>query len=386
MLPLKELTYSKVRFGLIALAIALVVSLTMLMSAMAEGLVTGMTGAKGSLEADALVFQKDSRLALERSFLDPEAVREIRQAPGVAEAYEVGHVAVSIEPRGGSGAESVDARIFGLGGHWGQLPAVEGESGPLGPDEAVADVTAKAEGIRLGDDVGTFPGGRELTVVGFTEDRRYIMAPAFYVSMETWESLYLASVLGDGEAEGTNAAGGVAAKEGQGAASIAAVLLKDGTAVSDLAHGLDGDFEVASPGEAALAANGMDVMVLAVNGIQAVSLLIGALLIGVFFYITTLHKTGQIAALKALGASNGHLYRSLLLQIGVLVTVAIIAGALLALGAGASMPPTMAFDPRPGGWLLTVLAVYAMAVVGSLFSLRSILRIDPATALDTGDH
>ena len=67
----------------------------MLMSAMAEGLVTGMTGAKGSLQADALVFQKDSRVALERSFLDSQAMEEIRQAPGVKEAYVVGHVAVS---------------------------------------------------------------------------------------------------------------------------------------------------------------------------------------------------------------------------------------------------------------------------------------------------
>jgi len=386
MLPLKELTHSKVRFGLIVLAIALVVSLTMLMSAMAEGLVTGMTGAKGSLQADALVFQKDSRVALERSFLDSQAMEEIRQAPGVKEAYGVGHVAVSIETRGGSGVESIDARVFGLGGHWAQLPGVEGKSGPLGPDEAIADVTARAEGIQLGDTIRISPGDRGLTVVGFTENRRYIMAPAFYVNMPTWRTLYLASVLGGGEAEEVPAAGAAVGKEVDGAATIAAVLLKDGTVVSDLAQRLSGDFEVATPADAALAANGMDVMVLAVNGIQAVSLLIGALVIGVFFYITTLHKTGQIAALKALGASNRYLYRGLLLQIGVLVTVAIVAGALFALAAGASMPPTMAFDPRPGAWVLTVLAVYVMAGVGSLFSLRSILRVDPATALDSGDH
>jgi ABC-type antimicrobial peptide transport system, permease component len=143
---------------------------------------------------------------------------------------------------------------------------------------------------------------------------------------------------------------------------------------------------VTTPEEAALAGNGMPVMILAVDGIQIVSLVIGALVIGVFFYITTLHKTAQIAAIKALGASNGYVYRQLLLQITILVTVAAGVGVALALGAGSSMPPTMAFDPQADRWLVSLAAVYAMAYLGSLFSLRSILKIDPATALDHSGH
>jgi ABC-type antimicrobial peptide transport system permease subunit len=50
------------------------------------------------------------------------------------------------------------------------------------------------------------------------------------------------------------------------------------------------------------------------------------------------------------------------------------------------MPPTMAFDLGPDRWALTLVAVYGMALVGSLFSLRGILTIDPATALDRGEH
>jgi len=64
---LKEFLQNRVRFGLMAVAVGLVVSLTMLMSAMSEGLITGMTGAKGSLDADALVFQGDTQFALERN-------------------------------------------------------------------------------------------------------------------------------------------------------------------------------------------------------------------------------------------------------------------------------------------------------------------------------
>jgi putative ABC transport system permease protein len=122
-------------------------------------------------------------------------------------------------------------------------------------------------------------------------------------------------------------------------------------------------------------------MIMAMAGIQGVSVIIGALLVGVFFYITTLHKTSQIAAIKAIGASNAFLYRDLLLQITVLVAVATVAGTLLALGVGAGMPPMMAFDPDPGRWAVAVAAVFGTAYLGSLFSLRSILKVDPATAL-----
>ncbi len=382
MLALRELLGSKLKFSLIALIIGLVVSLTMLMSAMSEGLVTGMTGAKGTLAADALVFQGDTQLALERSLLTTADMETIRRTPGVREVYGVGHAMISVE----AGGEVFDARVFGLGGRFDQLPIVAGSSGPPGPGEAIVDVTAEAEGLAVGDTVPLTPIDRELKIIAFTEGRRYVMTPAFYVDMATWANLYVASALRGEIAEDSEGSSATRSAGLDGGASIAAVDLTAGTTVDDLATELEPAFEVTTPAKAAQAGNGMPVMVLAVNAIQIVSLLIGALVIGVFFYIMTLHRTAQIAAVKALGASDGYLYRQLLLQIMVLVSVAAFIGIALALGAGSSMPPAMAFDPQVGRWLTSLAAVYLMALIGSLFSLRSILSIDPATALDRAEH
>jgi putative ABC transport system permease protein len=383
MLAIKELLGSKLKFGLIALAIGLVVSLTFIMAAMSEGLITGMTGAKGLLDADALVFQGDTYLALERSRLSAADLETISSADGVADSYGVGHAMVSVD----SADEPFDARAFGLGDRFDQLPVVEG-SGVPGPGEAVVDVTAQVNGVALGDTLHLTPIDEELTVVGFTEDRRYIMTPAIYVDLPTWERIFVATAIGRmdddraGDApDATRITEGVA-----GSASIVAVTLSDGTDIEQLAEELGSAYDVATPAEAALAGNGMPVMILAVNGIQIVSLVIGALVIGVFFYITTLHKTGQIAAIKALGASNGFVYRQLLLQITILVAVASALGIALTLATGSSMPPTMAFDPQPARWATSLVAIFAMAYLGSLFSLRSILAIDPATALDRAEH
>jgi ABC-type antimicrobial peptide transport system permease subunit len=46
----------------------------------------------------------------------------------------------------------------------------------------------------------------------------------------------------------------------------------------------------------------------------------------------------------------------------------------------------MAFDPGVARWGVSLITVYVMAFLGSLFSLRNILGIDPATALDRAEH
>jgi len=374
---LKELLGSLLKFTLMALAIALVVSLTMVTSAMSEGLLTGMSGAKSSLAADALVFQRDTYPTFERSILSASDLDEIAGTPGVASVYGVGHTYASI----GSVDEPFDVRVLGLGNGTAQLPIVEGRRAEK-PDEAVLDTTAGLKGIEVGGTITLTPMDAELTVVGFTEGRRYVMVPTVWVDLAAWEKLHVAALLGRAveDSEGAPAGADMAARFA-GSASVAAVELEPGVTLDDIQRELGDRYRAATPQEAADAGNGMPEMILAVNGIQGVSIVIGALLVGVFFYITTLHKTSQIAAIKAIGASNAYLYRDLLLQITVLVAVATLLGTLLALGAGAGMPPMMAFDPDPRRWAGAVLAIFGTAYIGSLFSLRSILRIDPATAL-----
>ncbi|MRR12334.1 ABC transporter permease, partial [bacterium] len=267
-----------------------------------------------------------------------------------------------------------------------QLPIVEGSGAP-GPGEAIADVTAKLDGVELGDTITLTPIDYEVRVVGFTENRRYVMVPTLFVQLPTWEEIHVGTVLGRSTAIGSSDEEAARIEtQFAGASSVAAVDLAEGVTVDDLAREFEGEFEVATPVEAARAGNGMPEMILAVGGIQWVSIVIGALLVGVFFYITTLHKTSQIAAIKAIGASSAFLYRQLVLQIVILVTVAIVLGSALALGMGSQMPPAMAFDPDPARWGVTILGVYATAILGSLFSLRNILKIDPATALGRAEQ
>jgi putative ABC transport system permease protein len=218
----------------------------------------------------------------------------------------------------------------------------------------------------------------------------------FYTTMNTWEKIRLATLLGrmqeSSEQQGqagvgqTERAISMMRDSVKDSATIAVADLEEGTSADDLEKSLGEEFDVEPVREAALSMKGMPIMLMQVNGMEFVSLFIGAIVIGVFFYIITLNKAAQIAAVKALGASSGYLYRQLLLQITLLVTAGAITGTLLALGSSKLMPPTMGFDLKISRWAMTISAVYLTAYIGSLFSLRSILKIDPATALDAGEH
>ncbi len=394
MLALKEILHSKLKFGLIALAVSLILGLVIIMSAISEGLVTGMTGAVGSLDGDAVVFQGETYLSMERSVLTPESLQEIKKAEGVKGSYRVGHVMISVK----SNDEPFDAHAFGLEEKaLEDLPVIEGDGGEtLEKDKAIVDISAEGDGVEIGDVVKLEPTGLELEVVGFTENRRYVMAPVFYINMDTWEEIRIATTLGKLEEASQSEVPSSASQDGppdssvadfvDGSSTVAVVDLEDGVTPEDFDEILGNDFDAVPVKEAALGMNGMPIMIFQVNAIQIVALLIGAMVIGVFFYIMTLHKTGQIAAIKALGASNGYLYRQLILQITFIVTIGVIVGGGLAIGGGSSMPPEMGFDLKLSRLAVTIVAIYMMAYLGSLFSLQSILKIDPAIALDSGEH
>jgi putative ABC transport system permease protein len=394
MLALKEILHSKLKFGMIMFSISLIVALTVVLSAFSEGLVSGMTGAIGELKGDVVVFQGDTYLTLERSVLTPKALATIKANKGVRDAYGLGHVMVSVD----SSKEAFDGHVFGLEKKaLDELPVAKGSSGGnLKDGQVIIDKTAESKGVKLEDVLHLEPTGVELKVVGFIKNRRFVMAPVFYTTMNTWEKIRLATLLGrmqeSSEQQGqagvgqTERAISMMRDSVKDSATIAVADLEEGTSADDLEKSLGEEFDVEPVREAALSMKGMPIMLMQVNGMEFVSLFIGAIVIGVFFYIITLNKAAQIAAVNALGASSGYLYRQLLLQITLLVTAGAITGTLLALGSSKLMPPTMGFDLKISRWAMTISAVYLTAYIGSLFSLRSILKIDPATALDAGEH
>jgi len=85
-LALAELSRSRLRFGLLSAAIALLVFLLLFLSNLSSSLLVSLTGAIENGSAHVLVYDDDARQAIDASRLDPDVADEVGAVDGVAQA------------------------------------------------------------------------------------------------------------------------------------------------------------------------------------------------------------------------------------------------------------------------------------------------------------
>jgi putative ABC transport system permease protein len=108
---------------------------------------------------------------------------------------------------------------------------------------------------------------------------------------------------------------------------------------------------------------------------------ISALVIGAFFTVWTIQRSGDIAVLKALGASTGYLLRDALGQAAVLLVSGTLAGTAIAVAAGAALGAAAPFVLDLATVAVPALIMIALGVAGAALSIRRITSVDPLTAL-----
>lgn len=109
---------------------------------------------------------------------------------------------------------------------------------------------------------------------------------------------------------------------------------------------------------------------------------ISALVIGAFFTVWTIQRAGDIAVLKALGASTRGLLTDALGQALILLTGGTLLGTALAAGIGALVSGSaVPFALAPGTVLAPAAVLIALGALGAALSVRRITSVDPLTAL-----
>ncbi|MDQ1128707.1 FtsX-like permease family protein [Microbacterium sp. SORGH_AS_0888] len=108
---------------------------------------------------------------------------------------------------------------------------------------------------------------------------------------------------------------------------------------------------------------------------------ISALVVGAFFTVWTMQRRGDVAVLKALGATNGSLLRDALGQALVVLVVGTAVGIGITTTAGALASRALPFLLSPLTTLLPALLMIAVGLIGAAFSLRAVTSSAPLTAL-----
>lgn len=358
-LALEELWYRKGQFALIGLIVTLITYLVLMMNALGSGLLDQAGSAVKRLDADALVFREDTNLSIQQSELGAATVAAIEAAEGVDASARLGYL--SVQPTG------EEAAAF-LGFEPGTIAEPKLRSGrAIEPGERGVVLADKryleTRGAKVGDRITLFSRLQaiEFEIVGSVDEGSFFFQPPLWGSIDDWQQLRYG------------------ANEDVPVATLVMVQGESGIE-NTLPERVEG-IEAATTGKTFSSIPGVGPQQTTANAIQGFALVIGALVVGIFFYVLTLQKVGQIGVLKAIGASSWFVFRQLLTQVMLISIIGLIIAVPLAVFTVGLLPGGVPLLLERDGTILTVVLLLITAVVGVAFSGRKIAQVDPLIAL-----
>ncbi|MBF6274691.1 MULTISPECIES: FtsX-like permease family protein [Nocardia] len=368
-LALRELWYARVRFGLMGGVVALISILTVMLSGLSSGLVDDGVSGLRSLPFDAFAFAHGTKTdsAFTRSTIDTAQVAAWRSQPGVADAAPFGNTLVNAKTGGGV---AVDFALFGVEPQSFLAPAAAQGTGLDRPDGIVVSATALDKGARLGDTVVIDRLGTTLTIVGVTAGKQtFGHVDVAYVPLHTWQQIHAGAKPGEQVREQSYREASAVALRAQPGAKLD---LTAGDAAADTTAMTRTASYDASPGYTAEMAT--------MTMIKAFLYAISALVVGAFFLVWTIQRTGELAVLRAIGAPTRFLLVDGLTQAVVVLVGATAIGVLIAVG-GSSFIHGMPFTLEPAAVATGAGLLVLLGVLGAAAAIVRVTRIDPLTAL-----
>lgn len=366
----KELWFSKKRFFLIGFIIVLITWLVFVLSGLGNGLSDLGTAVIRYSDLDVAIFEKDSELTLGKSTLPELVVAEALEVEGVEEAASIATAAGAIY-RGVNVDEETGKKTAVLfvgieSGSFMEPKTISGENlNEAEPNRVLVDESLMREGFKLNDKITLNGVGTEYTIGGFVSNKTLNHLPAIFVTMDTLRAF---KYMVPGSDMGIEK-------------PISAVFLKGNNIdTEELTAAIDG-IEIGSIKETLNGIPGYSAESGTINLMLWLLIFISAFVIAVFFYVLTTQKVNQFGVMKAIGASNGFIIKSVVSEVFLLSGISILIGVGLTYLMTLVLPEDMPFTLLPNMVMLYGVILLATSLIGSLFSIRSIIKIDPITAL-----
>ena len=377
-LALKEVWRTRGRFLLISLVIALITVLVLFIAGLAEGLGSGNIEYLSKLDAQLIVYQKNSELSISASQIGRSRLNDVSRIDSVVAAGPIGFASASIVMNGGK--KPLDISLIGVEpGYPGDVPVVQG--GRLTTrrsSEAVIDrLVAAQTGLKVGDSFtiktvqGTDEKLYELRVAGISGGQQYFLRPSLITPYLTWDRI---------RPKADSASNDLIS-------NIIAVKLNDPSAVTALKQRIArqvANVEVVDLKTAYEASPGYAAQQVTLNTQSYFTLIIGVLVLGGFFQIQMLQKVPQIGMLKAIGTPSRTVALAALVQIMAVTFIGVFIGAAGTVALAMNFPVTVPIVLRANSSFIAIVSLLLIGPIGGLVSIRYSLRIEPLKALGLG--
>jgi putative ABC transport system permease protein len=366
-LALRELRRRPNRFAVATVILTLIALLLTFLGGLLDGLERGGTGALRLQDADAMVFADGADGSLVRSRIGEDVRLQVAAVVGNENVGGLGSVQLGGRLEGRGPRDLVPTVLFGYELAPKGLPAA-----PPATGEVIADASLRSEGVEVGTIMRLGPARSEVRVIGFVDDSQYAGQGSLWGSLDTWREVL--------------AANRPAARVGEGTVQVLVVRTADGrdavglpAAIDDATGGVTESYTIAGAIEAV---PGVAQQRSVFNQIIGVTVVIAIVVVALFFALLTVERTGLYGVLKALGASSGTLFAGVLLQAVIVTAVASAIGIAASLALDAAIPAgSIPFVVTPPRLVTSVVSLLVAAVIGCAFSLRRVLRVDPAAAI-----
>ncbi|MEU6998152.1 FtsX-like permease family protein [Nonomuraea sp. NPDC046570] len=348
---LRDLRFAKGRFALMGAVVLLITLLVTMLSGLTAGLAQENISAVENLPADHIVFATEKP-----SFSDSRIAEKTweawRKEPGVA-AEPIG---VSMGRLTSGDDRSASAALFGVrpGGEPAKASGGVPDTGTVVLSAALAEESGLAAGAKARI------SGRDFTVAVSGVSASYSHTPVAWISIGDWQS-----IAQQGE---TGTVATVLALRTSGDPALAAADERFGTTTVPLADA------PAAIGSYSSENGSLQLM-------RGFLFAISALVIGAFFTVWTIQRRGDVAVLKALGASTAYLLRDALAQAVIVLLLGAGIGGAIGAALGALAEGTVPFVLSAATTVVPVAVMILLGATGAALAIRKITSVDPLTAL-----
>ncbi len=356
---LKELLRQPRRFLSVGVALTVLVVLLTVLGGFLDGLELNQTGPYRAHEGRLLVFSEQSENLIQRSQLDQEQFNQLAKVDGVGVVGALNQIGSTASTGDG---ELLDIVLFGYD--------LATEVIPEPPRDGAVIDAALTEGrdVRVGDILSIGANAEPVLVVAIVDDLSQ-GSPTVWIANDRWRTVVETSK--------------PTALPPVGSSQALVVEPDEGIAAADLAPELNRieGISAVTPAAAIESLPVVQQQSTAFEGIIAMTYVVTLLVVALFFALLTLERVGLYAVLKALGAGTKDLMAGVSAQAIGISVLAVVVGIGLSITFVGLLPSELPVRLEVFRLFQIAVGVVFTALIGSLFSLRRVLRIEPAEAI-----
>ncbi|HHP7501370.1 TPA: ABC transporter permease [Staphylococcus aureus] len=342
-----EIRRNKLKFGLIIGVLTMISYLLFLLSGLANGLINMNKEGIDKWQADAIVLNKDANQTVQQSVFNKKDIENKYKKQ--ATLKQTGEIV-------SNGHQKDNVLVFGVEKSSFLVPSLMEGHKATKDNEVLADETLKNKGFKIGDTLTLSQSDEKLHIVGFTESAKYNASPVIFTNDATIAKIN-PRLTGN---------------------KINAVVVRDTNWKNKK---LNQELEAVSINDFIENLPGYKPQNLTLNFMISFLFVISATVIGIFLYVMTLQKTSLFGILKAQGFTNGYLANVVISQTLILALFGTAFGLLLTGVTGAFLPDAVPVKFDVLTLLVFAIVLMIVSVLGSLFSILTIRKIDPLKAI-----